>query len=401
MKILLAATQFYPEFGGIESSLYYIAKTLKELNHEPVVLTARTRPDLPLEDDVEGIKVIRYPFVIFKNILGIFHPVSEKIAIDKSLANLLGKGKFDAIWARHSFFVCSAVKCGFKGKIIYIPAMVKKIFEQNELLNLKTYFLKRVVLVAVRRIQMFIVELFEKAALRKSGKIVVFSNIVRRMFCDYYKISDDKFEVIHPGVDTLKFKPSPPDFVLLERLGIRKEKKIFTYVGRVTRGKNVDLLLEAFSLIDDPDSILMIVGTSPEINKLKVLVDKLGISKKVYFVGYQKDIFLYYTISDFLVIPSDLEGFGHVYLEAMASGVPCIAFKTDYPRVRIATEEIIIDNKNGFLVEEVSPKALAERMEEALRLSTDEYKRMSEFARQYVIDEFSWEEFTARILLGS
>lgn len=398
MKILLAATQFYPEFGGIESSIYYMAKALKRLNHEPVVFTGRTRDKLPLQDEIEGIRIIRYPFIRYKNIFGIFHPLSEKSAIDKNLAGLLKKENFDAIWARHSFFICAAVRCRFKGKTVYIPAMVKKIFEENEILNLKAYLLKRIVWATVRRAQIYIVEYFERIALRQAGRVIVFSNVVKKMFRDYYKIPNERFEVIHPGVDIVKFKPALPDTALRKKLGIDKERKIFTYVGRVTKGKKVDLLLDAFSLIKGVEAVLIIVGSSPELDILKALADKLGISDRVYFTGYQRDVFSYHSISDFLVTPSDLEGFGHVYLEAMASGVPCIAFRTDYPKVRVATEEIIIDNKTGFLVDKVNASFLAEKMQEVLRLSHDDYKRMSECARQYVVNEFSWEKFVTKII---
>ena len=398
MKILLAATQFYPEFGGIESSLLYIAKTLKKLNRSSVVFTGRTRLSSPLLDEIDGVRVIRYPFRKFRNIFGILQPLFEKKAIDRNLAKLLKEEKFDAIWARHPFFICSAAKCDFKGKLIYIPAMVKGIFERNEIINFGNFSLKKFILSFVVRIKIFIVEYFEKIAIKKATKIVVFSNMVKRMFCDYYQISGDKFKVVPPGIDASKFKPSLPDNELLEKLGIKRKGKIFIYVGRVTRGKKVDLLLEAFSLMKNTQSILIIVGTSHELSGLKLLSVKLGISNRVCFVGYQKDISPYYNISDFLVIPSVLEGFGHVYLEAMACGIPCVAFKSDYPKVRVATEEIIIDGENGFLVSEITPRSLTEKMKVALDLSNDNYKKMSEFSRQYVLEKFPWEKFVDNIL---
>lgn len=397
MRILVAATQFYPEFGGIESSVYYIAKALKKFNHDPVILTGKTRPHLSLSDEVEGIKVIRYPFMKFRNILGIFYPLSEKKAIDKNLSNLLKKEKFDAIWARHPFFICSATRAGFRGKLIYIPAMVKSIFEENEILNFRNFFLKKIISTPIIRMQLIIIEHLERMAIKKSFKVIVFSNLVKKLFCDYYKISEDNFEVIWPGIDPLKFKPSPANRDLLERMGI-KEEKIFIYVGRVTRGKKVDLLLEAFSLINNPNSALLIVGTSNELNYFKSLANRIGVSDRVYFIGYQKDIAPYYNISDFLVMPSTLEGFGHVYLEAMASGVPCIAFKTNYPTIRVATEEIIIDGENGFLANEATPQSLAKKMELALNLSPDSYKTMSEYSRKYCIEKYSWDQFVKNIL---
>jgi len=392
MKILLAATQFYPEFGGIESSIYYIAKTLKELHHEPVILTGRSRTNLPLYENIEGMRVIRYPFLILRNIFSTLRPLCEKKAIDRKLKELLKQEEFGAIWARHPFFVCSAIKVGFKGKLIYIPAMVKRIFEENEILNLKTSLLRKLVITYVMKLRTSIVEYFERQALKVADENIVFSNIVRRMFCDYYKLSKEKIRVIYPGIDISKFKPNFADTNLLRKLNIGEKEKIFIYVGRVSRGKNVDLLLEAFSLLKNTPSVLIIVGMSNELNSLKLLSYKLGISNKVYFVGYQKDTISYYSIADFFVMPSTLEGFGHVFLEAMASGLPCIAFKTNYPKVRVATEEIIIDGKNGFLVDRVNPQSLAEKMLMVLKLSRDEYKRMSEFAHNYA-KKFSWRRF--------
>ncbi len=393
MKILIAATQFYPEFGGIESSIYHIAKTLKKNNHESVILTGKTRPDLPLRDEVEGVAVIRYQFAKVGNIFKILQPLLEKWAIDKSLSKLLKNEVFDVIWARHPSFICSAEKAGFKGELIYIPAMVKSIFEENEISYLKGNFLKKITASAVIRSTSFIIEHFEKKAIKNASKIIVFSNVVKKMFCDYYKVSDEKFRIITPGIDAEKFKPRPASTDLLQKLGVEGEKTVFIYVGRVTYGKKVDLLLEAFSLIRDERAFLIIVGGGNELSSFRALTARMGISQRVHFADYQTDTSSYYNVADFFVMPSDLEGFGHVYLEAMASGVPCIAFRTDYPRVRVATEDIIIDGKNGFLADGVSTSSLVKKMELALTLSPDDYKAMSEYSRKYCVEEYSWNKF--------
>src|SRR3989344_2011179 len=110
MNILLAATHFFPEFGGIESSLYYMSKALRKEGHSPVILAEKSRPDLPLLDEIEGIKILRYLPMRWRGVTTVVQPFADSAIIDKELKKIIQQKNIDSIWARHPYFVCSAVK---------------------------------------------------------------------------------------------------------------------------------------------------------------------------------------------------------------------------------------------------------------------------------------------------
>lgn len=397
-NILLAATHFFPGFGGIESSLYYMAKTIKNKSHNPIILAEKSSPDLPLLDGIEGIKIIRYAPRHWRGIMTIIQPFVDTLVINRALKRIIQEENIDAVWARHPYFVCSAVKCGFKGKIIYIPPMAKRVFSKNEIRTNDNNSLRDIAVKIVTDIKSIMIEKFEINALKKATKIIVFSNMVKRIFVDKYTIDEGSFKIIPPGVDIDKFKPKDKDFDLLRVLGIDERSRILLSVGRVTKGKNVGLLLRAFSMIKNRDVFLIVIGTSAQMPYFVNLAKELGIENRVKFAGFKKDVSPFYNLADFLVVPSTLEGFGHVYLEAMACGVPCIAFKTDYPKICVATEEIIVEGKNGFLVDKPDAENLSAKINHAISITKEKYQEMSDFSRENCLEKYNWGSFVAKTL---
>ena len=80
-------------------------------------------------------------------------------------------------------------------------------------------------------------------------------------------------------------------------------------------------------------------------------------------MGNRADVERFYSIADVFVLPSTYEGFGQVFLEAMASGVPCIGLSSDYPNIIVACDEIIRDGRTGYLADPYSIDVLAEKIE--------------------------------------
>ncbi len=97
-------------------------------------------------------------------------------------------------------------------------------------------------------------------------------------------------------------------------------------VGRQDYIKGFWHLIKAFSIVarDYPDSRLVIVGTG-DFSGLRKLADDLGIGKKVFFPGLQKNPFPFVDAADLYVLSSNHEGFPNALLEAMALGKPCVA----------------------------------------------------------------------------
>ncbi|MFV8370287.1 glycosyltransferase family 4 protein [Flavobacterium sp. LB2R40] len=126
-----------------------------------------------------------------------------------------------------------------------------------------------------------------------------------------------------------------------------KAKKVIA-VGRHSYEKGLDRMLPIWKKVvaKHPDWILEIFGKSSEKNNLRVLAEDLHILDNVVFHGPVQDIIKKYTEASFYLMTSRFEGFGMVLLEAMASGLPCVAY--DCP---CGPRAIIAHNEDGFLIE--------------------------------------------------
>ncbi|WP_457608481.1 glycosyltransferase [Nitratifractor sp.] len=110
-----------------------------------------------------------------------------------------------------------------------------------------------------------------------------------------------------------------------------KEPGEFVYlsVGRLDRGKNHRLLIEAFARIRRPGMRLRIVGEGPLCSELEELCRRLVLEDAVELLGYREDAFALMGAADAFVFGSRHEGFPNVLVEALACGLPVIS--TDCP----------------------------------------------------------------------
>ena len=130
------------------------------------------------------------------------------------------------------------------------------------------------------------------------------------------------------GVDDRLYKSETKDETLVQQYGLA-EAFVIGYVGRLTKPKSVDTLLEAAARLKFSDWRLLIVGDGPERTSLEAQATGLGIGQQVNFTGTieREAIPHYLNCMDALVLPSNrdqCEQFGHVLIEAMSCGVPVI-----------------------------------------------------------------------------
>jgi len=179
--------------------------------------------------------------------------------------------------------------------------------------------------------------------------------------------------VIQNGVDVKKFLPEKEPPAPLSVLS----------VGNLISIKGHALLLRAFARVlpQLPDSSLEIIGDGPEKERLGRLAAKLGIAHRVRFSGRHDRDHVSKAMRRCAVfaLPSNYEGLGCVYLEAMACAKPAIACRGQ------GIEEIIEHGKTGMLITPESEHELAEAM---LRLLRDKElcERMGENARAVILD---------------
>lgn len=171
--------------------------------------------------------------------------------------------------------------------------------------------------------------------------------------------------------------PNPISFLSQEKATL-KEKRIIC-VGSISYNKGYDLLIEAWNRIakDCPGWKIDIFGRGDS-SKYQRMIDAYHLQDTVHFCGPTDQVQQEMLRSSFLVLPSRSEGFGMVLIEAMACGLPCVAF--DCP---CGPRDIILDGKNGLLVPPENTVALSESIKKMIQ-DTVLLEKMGTFATQSV-----------------
>ncbi len=129
----------------------------------------------------------------------------------------------------------------------------------------------------------------------------------------------------------------------------KRKKNVLISVSRLTKQKDHETLIKAFSLVEKgvPNTELWILSDGPERNHLIKQVKMLKLSKKIKFLGWVKSIYPYIDKAQIFVLSSKREGFAYCLTEAMAQGIPVISTDTNFgPR------EVLDNGKYGILVPE-------------------------------------------------
>jgi glycosyltransferase involved in cell wall biosynthesis len=156
----------------------------------------------------------------------------------------------------------------------------------------------------------------------------------------------------------IPFTARPERFVAAE---IPSGSPLVLFVGRLSRAKGLDLLLEAMARIDRKDARLRLIGPDTKEIDLQAEISRLSLEGRVEWTGElsQADLQAHYHQASCLVLPSRSEGFSCVLVEALLSGRPVIA-----TRVGAAAE--LIDGHNGSLVSPEDPAALAAAIDQLI-----------------------------------
>ncbi|MDR9469029.1 glycosyltransferase family 1 protein [Marinospirillum sp.] len=175
-----------------------------------------------------------------------------------------------------------------------------------------------------------------------------------------------RVELLGRGVDTQLFRPDRRSANFRRKMGIDDEQLLVGYVGRLAGEKNLPLLLKAFAAIrlQKPSARLLLVGNGPwEEEVQRRCPDAL-------LVGCQEGEALanYYANMDLFLFPSRTETYGNVVAEAMASGLPVVAYD------RAAAQELIHTGKNGWLLDETSGEQAF--IQAAVELAEEEHLRL-------------------------
>ena len=201
-----------------------------------------------------------------------------------------------------------------------------------------------------------------------------------------------------PAADTEIYRPDLDGSRLRAELGLGDRPTLIT-VARLLRRKGVDVTLEALARlrVEFPDLAYVVVGDGPELPRLREIARSLQVEDAVRFVGRvpHEATPEHYAAADIFIHPNrqtgegDVEGFGIVFLEAGACGLPVVGGNSG------GTPDAIRHGVTGYLVDGTSPAAVARAIEPLLR-DADLRRRMGEAGREWS-RQFTWERAAERI----
>ncbi len=380
MKIILANDYLGRSKGGIEAWIYHAAEALRDSGHEPVLLGFK---ELTSEDAApEGIRIAgidsrkyRIPgFSLWRNYK----------YLQKELRKIEQEIKPDVWWIRSALMAGAAVK-NMASPVVFVHAANFPEYTRIGLLNQAGSSRWRARWNSLR-CQLFIrmAYLIERRALCYSSANVYLSKARQAEIADYYgNWMLQRSHVIPPGADLLRFHPaeSEPEAGILRVVS----------VCRLVQDKNLQQVIRAVALLrrNGHDVQYRIAGEGPYACALQDLTDSLGLNQHVKFIGKCEQVEDLYRWGDVFALPSVYEGFGNVYPEALASGLPCIALRPKAGKYLVATDEIIDHGQTGLLLEDDRPESLAD----ALKLFSEDrglLRAMKKNARSTAEQRYSW-----------
>ncbi len=222
-----------------------------------------------------------------------------------------------------------------------------------------------------------------KRAYRCCHRLVALSRQDREEQVELGLASEEQFDVIINGIDVASFASGDGAEV---RKAHPRFHRFIGSVGRLSREKGHDILLDAFGKVaeKDPDVVLFLVGSGEEESNLRSQADSLGLSGRVVFTGNLPDVRPHLHAIDLFVLPSRYESQGLAAMEAMSASVPVLASRVG------GVPGIIEDGRTGRLFEPGNAGDLAESMV-ALLGDGKERKRLAENGLKHARETFSME----------
>ncbi len=203
--------------------------------------------------------------------------------------------------------------------------------------------------------------LTDKASLR-ADRYYAISRITQERFSAWSGVGGDRIDLLPNAIHLDRYGPAAPSPALLGKLGIGERRAILTF-GRLVsqeRAKGFDEILDVMPelLKHAPDLVYVIAGDGDDRGRLEAKAAALGLADHVIFTGYvdETDKADLYRAARVYAMPSRGEGFGFVFLEALANGAPCVGSLVDGSRdaLRDGTLGALVDpDDQGALIEAI------------------------------------------------
>ncbi|UCD79995.1 MAG: glycosyltransferase family 4 protein [Desulfobacterales bacterium] len=390
MKILLIAdVSIAKVLGGAERVLFEQSTRLTRRGYDVHILTRRLERHATDHEVIQGVTEWRYEADIQKSAGAFLMATYRK---GRNLFEKLHKDhNFDLIIIYQPFSGLGVIRSPLGKKIRKIYTCFSFSFEEFISRNtckdglLQKY--KYLINIHTRK-------WIENRALRSCDKIVVLSQYTRERLWDVYHIPPQNISIVPGGIDLSRFQPAKDKQIIRRRLNMPDGKVIVFSVRNLVPRMGLENLLKAFKKVvhKAPDIYLVLGGEGPLKEDLTVLSENFGLEDFISFEGFipEKQLPEYYRMADLFILPTrELEGFGLVTLEAMASGIPVLGTPVG------GTKEILGKFDSSFLFENIDSDSMAASILDNYRQIKDnpeKWQKISCNCRKFVEANYSWEK---------
>ncbi len=374
--------------GGAERVLFEQSTRLAKRGHDVHILTRRLPEHKKDRDTIQNVTEWRYDADQKSSISFIRATMRNS----RPLFEFLNKRySFDCINFHQPFSAFGVIQSPVSKRIRKIYTCHSLSFEEFVSRNtIPDIFYKK----GLYLINIFVRRWIEKRALKGSNEIVALSQFTRDRIKRTYRIPSNKITVISGGVDLERFFPADNKEDIRRRLDIPPGKVILFTVRNIVQRMGLENLIAAIhqAIKIAPDIYLVLGGDGPLKENLIDQTERLGIRKYISFTGFitEEDLPDYYRMADIFVLSTlELEGFGLVTLESMASGVPVLGTPVG------GTKEILYEFDPGFLFKDTDPYSMADLIIDTCRKikeNPESWDKISHQCRIFVASNFSWEK---------
>lgn len=362
MNIILSASSYKPNIGGVEEAVCNLANQYQKLGHKVTVVTNKWPEELPEKEVIEGIEIYRFRFYLPSLSISSIAKFLRNYRSEKAkFINFLNNATPDIMHIQcvssNGFYALMAKKA------LNIPLITT--LQGETLMDDYDIYNKSIIMRWILR-----------QLMKKSDWVTANSSYILDDALANYGGSGSKSSVVFNGIDLDEFNKG--------RTYSHKRPYIFA-TGRLVYKKGFDLLIKAFKKICNQykDIDLLISGRGEYQAKLQAIIKDLGLQERVHLLGpanRELNVSLFKGC-EFFVMPSRLEPFGIVALEAMAAGKPVIVTTNG------GTKEFVTEDF-GILVNPEDTEKLAGALKKLLSDKANREK-MGKKAKEEVKD-FDW-----------
>jgi glycosyltransferase involved in cell wall biosynthesis len=312
MKALLILTYYAPHRTGLTIHVQRVAEALVRRGHEVTVLTSRYRPDLPRDETIHGVRVVRLQPVMRLSRTQVMP------AFPQAVWRLLGENDVVNIHTPLPEASLVAALARWRGRPLIVT-------HHGDAVLPSTGWYNRLIELAVFRVY--------RAAARYATAVIGYSRDYAENSA-YLRPFLPKVRVIYPPITALV--PDPAGVATLRRQYGLEGKTVIGYAGRFVEEKRPDLLIQAIPYLVDRFPELRIVFAGEYLIRYESFYERClplieQYQDRLVFLGLLNEpqqMSDFFAVCDVLALPSGTECFGMVQAEAMLCGTPVVVSDT-------------------------------------------------------------------------